>query len=757
MKISLEWLGEWCQWPGSAEDLADRLTRSGTEVISIFSTGSKVKGVVTAKILEVKAHPNADRLSVCQVDDGSGPRQVVCGAKNHHAGDIVPLARPGTVFPDGMAIKSAKLRGESSEGMLCSAKELGLAADTEGLLLLPAETKLGVPLEQLFPGETVFEVEITSNRPDLASMEGMARELGAMGMVNKTRPESAKAPVGNLVGWKVIVADSKDCPHYTLTALTLRLGIDSPEWMKKRLTASGMRSLGLLVDVTNYVLLELGQPVHAFDAERINGKVLEVRRAKPQEKLAGLDGGTHSLTGEDLVIADEKGPVALAGVVGGTESSVHKGTQTILLESASFQAGRVRKTARRLSLPTESSRRFGRGGLDPSLAERARNRVIQLLPECGALVKCEGTFAVGAAQMTNPKPVALRLDRAEQILGLKVDPQHLRDRFKALGFREEQGGWVTPAWRADIREEMDLMEELIRLSDMNEVPVRLDALAEGQSPEDRADRRRRQIRGCLVERGYVEVLSGSLVRLEEGKSVKLSVAAGPDAAGYRESLLPGLLASAGRNASRGRTDLKLFEIGRVATSGGKEEMRLALLLAGRERPVNWQDGEIKADIFSLRGIWQELRERFSGWAETSNIREASLAERATAGLKIPVWIAEGGFPPTSDGKTVAYREVSSFPGIQRDMALVLPDTVAFVEVEKAIRAVAPAEMDGMTVFDRFRDPSGVKVPKGFFSLGCRLQFRSGARTLTEEEVSAWEKKILESLATRCQAKLRGVL
>ncbi len=756
MKISLEWLGEWCDWKGTTEELAERLTRSGTEVISVTSTGSKVKGVVSAKILEKKQHPNADRLTVCLVDDGTGPRQVVCGAKNHNAGDIVPLAKPGTVFPDGMTIKSAKLRGESSEGMLCSAKELGLAEDAEGLLILSGETKLGVPLEQLFPGETVIEVEITSNRPDLASVEGLARELGALGIPRKSRPDISPTSAGPLGGWKVQVEDPKDCPRYTLTALRVRPDIESPEWMKKRLAACGMRSLGLLVDVTNYVLLEMGQPVHAFDAERLQGSSITIRRARSGEKLAGLDGGTHGLIGEDLVIADGQGPVALAGVVGGKESSVQKGTRSILLESASFLAGRVRRTGRRLSLPTESSRRFGRGGLDPILVDKARDRVIELLSECGALEKVEGTLSLGSTAPQTIAPVPLRLDRVVKILGFQMDSKVLSDRLRALGFCEERTGWIPPSWRGDIREETDLLEELVRLANLEEVPAVLDPLAEGQTQEDRQDRERRAIRAFLVERGYFEALSGSLVRKEEGKHVPLSVAAGPEAAAYRESLLPGLLASAGRNISRGLANLKLFEIGRVTGKGAREEMRLAVLVAGRERPVSWDDAEVSTDLFSLKGVWQELKDRFSALGEPIALRELSAAEKKAAGLKARVHVAEGVISPNKP-KITAYREVSSFPGVERDLALVMPETVSYGEVEKAIRSSAPAEMEDLTVFDRFRDSSGVKVPKGFLSLGCRLQFRSRERTLTEQEVSGWEKKILESLSTRCQARLRGVL
>lgn len=511
--------------------------------------------------------------------------------------------------------------------MLCSAKEVGLAEDAEGLLILPADTKLGVPLQQLFPGETVFEVEITSNRPDLASMEGLARELGALGFPSKQRSALKKALQDEFKGPKVEVADEKDCPYYTLTALAVQPGVESPSWLKKRLAACGMRSLGLLVDVTQYVMLEIGQPLHAFDADRLGKSTLKVRRAQIGEKLAGLDGGTHVLTSEDMVIANELGVVALAGVVGGTQTAVHPGTTKILLESASFQAGRVRKTARRLSLSTESGRRFGRGGMDACLVDQASERVRQILHECGALTKGEGSTQVGSILKAKEDEIPLRCDRVEKILGLKMDPKAISARLLALGFQAKGHGWVPPPWRKDVREEVDLFEELIRLSDLEQVPSSLDSVAEGQSAEDREDKERRQNRQFLVERGYFEVLGGSLIRADSGMSVTLSTAAGPEVGAYRESLLSGLLSSAARNISRGQTDLKLFEIGRVTGAKGREEMRLALLISGCENGVTWQGEEVKADLFSLKGIGQELAVRFGWKGEPITLREATPRRR----------------------------------------------------------------------------------------------------------------------------------
>jgi phenylalanyl-tRNA synthetase beta chain len=363
---------------------------------------------------------------------------------------------------------------------------------------------------------------------------------------------------------------------------------------------------------------------------------------------------------------------------------------------------------------------------------------------------------VGAAGNLKVEPVPLRWEKAEKILGYRMDREGLTQRLGALGFREEQGGWLAPSWRRDVREEIDLFEELVRLSDLSKVPTSLDSLVDGESEEDRADQFRKQIRTFLVERGYFEVLSGALVRSDEAGSARLTLSAGPDASGYRKSLLPNLSRAAGRNISRGVTDLKLFELGRVSVEGGREEMRLGLLVSGRERPVYWQEPEVDADRFSLQGIWHELGKRFPGLGQPLTLKEMSPTEKKSVGVKSTVWMAEGKVS-VSKARITPFTSVSSYPGIQRDMALVLPEKVSFADVEKAIRAVAPAEMESLVVFDRFVDASGNKVPKGFLSLGCRLQFRSSARTLTEDEVGGWEKAILQSLASRCEAKLRTVL
>ena len=437
-------------------------------------------------------------------------------------------------------------------------------------------------------------------------------------------------------------------------------------------------------------------------------------------------------------------------------SSVQSSSRRILFEVASFHAGGVRKTSRRLSASTESAKRFARGGLDPALVELSRRRIVQLLQEAGALEKYEGIVVAGSPAVSRSGAVPLRWERAEKILGFPLARSALEKQFAALGFREEKGAWIPPQWRMDVVEEIDLWEEIARLSDQEKIPAILDSQAEGRSVEDGAQRMARQIRAFLVERGYFEVLSGALVKADEGKATRLSLAAGPDAASYRQSLLPGLGRAAARNISRGGIDLKLFELGRASAAAGQEELRLALLVSGRERPVHWQEGESGVDLFSLQGVWEELQKRFSGVGRPLVLRAMSSEEKKAVGMKSSVWVAEGAMMK-SDPKTAVFQAVSSYPGVQRDLALVMPDRVSFAEVEKAIREVAPTEMEGCQVFDRFRDPQGIKVPVGFLSLGCRLQFRSTARTLSDEEVSGWEKQILQSLSSRCEAKLRSVL
>ncbi|NJK90934.1 MAG: phenylalanine--tRNA ligase subunit beta [Blastochloris sp.] len=372
MKIVLSWLREYCAWTWSEEELIEKLTMSGTEVESVYHTGfsGDAGTFVAVRIDSALPHPNADRLSVCLVNDGKGQRQIVCGAKNFKVGDIVPCALPGAVMPAGFEIKDSKMRGERSSGMLCSGTELGLPQQEDGLLILGAEVQPGTPLRELFQGETVLEVEVTPNRADLLSYQGLARELVALGAVPVARPESPVLARRGQGAWKLDIQDRELCPRYTVAAFEQVRVAESPAWLQEKLRAMGLRPVNNVVDITNLVLFETGQPLHAFDAARLKGDTLSVRLAGEKESILALDGKSYELSGNDLVIADAEGPVAIAGVMGGELSSVGEATTRLVLESAQFKAGRVRQTSRRLGLMSDSSYRFERG-IDPQAVDRA--------------------------------------------------------------------------------------------------------------------------------------------------------------------------------------------------------------------------------------------------------------------------------------------------------------------------------------------------------------------------------------------------
>ena len=404
MKFSLRWLGQYLDLVVPVPEMLEKLTLSGTEVEQVSVTGVESPQVVVAQILSSAPHPNADRLRVCQVNDGAGVRQIVCGAKNYRDGDKVPLALPGAKLPGGLSIKESKLRGELSQGMLCSAKELALADDAEGLLILPADAPVGRLFSDYQPGDTRFEVEITSNRPDLLSYRGMAREIAATGAGRcKVSPGPELACPAGEPAWSVPLRAADLGPYYTATHLAqVKVG-PSPQWLQEAIAATGHRSINNVVDITNYVLFETGQPLHAFDAAKLAGREIEVRRARTGERLEALDDKTYELAADDLVIADANGPVALAGVMGGKPTSVSESTGEIVLEAAWFLPAAVRRTSRRLGLMSDSSYRYERR-VDPGALLAARNRAIALL--------CELTGAVVVSAPVIAGRPRLRADRS---------------------------------------------------------------------------------------------------------------------------------------------------------------------------------------------------------------------------------------------------------------------------------------------------------------------------------------------------------
>ena len=513
MKFSLNWLGEFVELPNDVEPV----WRNCSRLLASRSKESKPaarisRHVVVAQITASAPHPNADRLSVCQVDDGSGQtRQIVCGAKNYKVGDKVPLALAGAILPNDFKIKASKLRGVESQGMLCSAKELGIAEDAAGLLILSSEAKIGAPIGDVFPNDTVLNVEITPNRADLLSHYGLAREIAALTRKPLREPKTAD-PLA-VTGTTVQISAPDECPFYSARRIENITVGESPDWLRAKLEAVGLRSINNIVDITNFVMLELGQPLHAFDADKLQGGI-NVRLAQPNEKFLALDGRTYTLSPRNLLIADTERGVAIGGVMGGEDTGVTKTTRHLLLESAYFLPASVRRTARELNLPSDASYRFERG-VDPGMVLRASQRAAQLIREIAGGQPAIETITAGTLPAP-PPGFALRYARCDELLGASVAPAEADQILEGFGLEKlggtaEQSSWRIPSYRSDLRREVDLIEEIVRVFGINRI---FGVDRSRFTPVSTADRRydfEMQLRQRLVARGFAEARTSVLV------------------------------------------------------------------------------------------------------------------------------------------------------------------------------------------------------------------------------------------------------
>jgi phenylalanyl-tRNA synthetase beta chain len=784
MKISLNWLRDYVDYDGSPEALAELLTMAGVEAEGIEARGLDLPKVVVAQILGREQHPNADRLSVCRVDDGSGaqpPRQIVCGAKNFQVGDRVPLALPGAVLPGDVRIKVGKLRGIESEGMLCSARELQLSDDAEGLLILAPDARVGAPIGELFPADTILDLEITPNRSDLLSHIGLAREVRAL----SGRPLLPAAAVASIAGSldagepeavRVMVAEDARaaCPYYTARVIDgVKVG-PSPEWLRQRLEAVGLRSINNVVDVTNFVMLELGQPLHAFDAAHIGG--IEVRLALPGEELVALDGRTYKLAPDHLVIAQRGGRAeGLAGMMGGEESGVKAGTTRIILEAACFSARGIRRTARALGLSSDASYRFERG-VDPAgvltAARRAESLLCELAggeviggAEAGDLAPTHGR-PLGADQ-----PVQLRLERCRQVLGTGIPAPEVSRILESFGLQQlAADSWLVPTFRPDLRREIDLVEEVSRVYGLERIPGRTAATPAPASPVDRTYDFLMGLRRQLAGSGFQEGKSVSLVRADAATpaapGVPLKNPLSEENVALRGSLLPGLLASASRNARLGMADLRLFELGNVFApglpAGSSEPWMLALLITGAAAPPTWRNGSESrpADLYDLRAVLDRIaapvRLEFvagsqpvsSGIAVEFEVydqgtrlgRVARVAPEVARGLELrsAVWVAElaAGALAALAGSGRPFAMPPRFPSVTRDLAVVAGRGQAHGEIAQALLGAGEPLLAGVELFDVFTDDRGEKIAADKKSLAYSLTYRAEDRTLRTEEVGA---------------------
>jgi len=870
VKVPLSWLKEYVDWPWSPDELAERLTMAGVKIEAVLRFGEGSRGVVAARVLEVTPHPNpapgagpgvpapasvpdlpsAGRHWVVDLDAGGPKRQAVAGIVNMRPGDIVAYAPPGALLPGGWKIDVANVRGVTSEGMLLSLSELALGEkprEGEGILILAADLAPGADLcATLGLPESVLELDLTPNYAAFCqSLAGVAREVAAL---TGAGPDGVRYPdplarfgpaapgrgggrsvssAAELV--KVSIADPDLCPRYLARVVRgVTLGV-SPWLVQLRLLAAGMRPINNIVDATNYVMLESGQPLHAFDLERVSGRHIIVRRAKEGETIVTLDGVSRTLTVADLVIADESGPVAVAGVMGGQDSEVRAATGDVLLESASFDPMSVRRTATRLALPSEAAGRFDKG-TDPAVVDPASARAAALIAEFAG-----GTVAPGSAD-ANPRPyalreVTLRSPRVAALLGVGLGRSEVSDCLRLLGFGVRQAAWqpeetgaassvsgiesvppdcpdlvvTIPSWRPDVSEEADLVEEVARLYGYDKIPASLPrgATTVGVRPirrrlEDRA-------RGVGVSLGFAEILRFSMVDPERDAlfspisdpAVRPLLLANPLAAGQtamRRGLLGGLVESLAYNRSRGETDLRLFEVGRVywpppgELGPGNlplEKTYLAAVSTGAGPDVSWQSPGKKPDFYAAKGLAETVLRDLGvdGWSVRPSHdrrfhpgRQAALVSAAPAGpdqnpvelavfgelhpgllsavdIEERVTAVEVDLDAVGRVSTVAVRveELPRYPAVTRDVAVVLPEEVGAGRIHEVIRASAGRLCAGVELFDLYR---GQPVPEGRRSTAWRVTYRSPDRSLIDAEVDEAHGRVRVALEKDLKAALR---
>lgn len=794
MKVSLQWLGEHIDLSDYSIDQLDALlTFAGIEVEGVEAMPDKM---VVSQIVSSVKHPDAEKLSVCQVDDGSGsPRQIVCGAKNYKEGDKVPLALPGCTLttPDGKAfeIKEGKLRGVDSLGMLCSAQELGLEEKSDGLLILSPDLVPGTAMSEVFPA--VFELEITPNRPDCLSHLGVARELAALAkrsLKGKIHYGETKVPIKEAAADEIRI-ESSACTFYTGRVIRgVKVG-ESPAWLKHKLESVGLRPINNIVDITNYVLLETGQPLHAFDLAKLEGGIV-VRSAREGETLLALDGKEYALSVDDLVIADAQKALAIGGVMGGEETGVTASTTDVLLEAAHFDGPAIRRTSRRLALHSDSSYRFERGVDALQVAGISEFATALILELAGGEAE-ESILAAGDARQGSA-PVALEGDYCRSVIGSSVTDEEIVEVLTALGLEEGDSAWKIPSYRGDLLRPIDLVEEVARVRGLDEVPASVRSIFSPASKADQAYDFLRSLRERLSNLGFFETRNLKLISLAQldddlatshrgMKPIRLKNPLNDEQDYLRPGLVPGLLASAARNQRFGESDLRLFEAGRVfvATPKGDEieHEHIALLMTGARDPRNWTNGKPEnVDLFDLRAMLDVIcphRVNFVPLSDGKLIHSCSVelgsgkkavklgiagilppARARELDLVAPVFVAELNLKKLMAAAESApvFAELPRFPGSSRDVAMLAPIALPAGEVQAFFVSYNEPLLVSAELFDLFSDPEGVKMAVDKKSLAFTLLYRSPDRTLEAKEVEDAHSKLLSSLRDRFKVEFR---
>lgn len=801
MRVPLGWLSEWIALPASRAELEERLTLAGLEIEAVESEGPDLSEIRVGRVAAREPHPDADRLSVCRVELGAEESiEVVCGAPNVAAGQKVAVAPVGTRLPDGTRLKRSKIRGVVSNGMICSARELGLGDEHAGILVLDPEAPLGVSLpEVLTVGDTILDLSITPNRGDWASMLGVAREVrahfgGALRLPACEPPEGERPASRDI---RVTIEDGAGCFQYVARIVRgVRVG-PSPDWLAHKLEAAGLRPINVVVDVTNLVLHELGQPLHAFDLGTLRGGEVRVRRARAGERLRTLDDVDRALDAEDLVIADAERAIAVAGVMGGSDTEVGASTTHVLLESAHFQPSRVRRTARRLGIQSEASYRFERG-VDPEGVGRAADRAARLLAELA-----DGTPSAGRVEAHGeapPRTAEVRLEpgRVNRLLGTALEPDEMERLLGALDIECERQPdaslrCATPSYRNDLERPEDLIEEIARVYGYDRIPTTLPkaSLAAARVPPLRALADR--ARDHLAAAGFVEVMSFSAVSPDDADRMRLP----PDdprrravrlrnpilegESVLRGSLVPSLLRVLRQNLARQLDGVRVFEVSRVFLARAPEELpeeplHAGLVLSESQEPGLWEERKTPL-FFQAKGVVEGLlatlgrphRLRVGSsepWLHPGAACEVLVGERAIGSVgelhpevaaqfdldvRCAVAVLDLGALAALRPEPPRYQEVSRQPQVRRDLAVLVDVGVAAGEVLEALRKTAGSNLVSADLFDRYE---GKGVPEGKVSLAFRLVFQRPDRTLTDAEVAGATDRVVKMLAQRFGGELR---
>ncbi len=797
MLFSYNWLKEYIDKLPAAREVADRLTMSGTEVESVAETGREIKGVVTAEVLSCGKHPNADKLQLCEVRTDKESYQIVCGARNMKPGHKVALALSGAELPGGVKIKKSKIRGVESEGMICSEVELGLKDTSEGIMILPQDAPLGLDLKSyLALNDFMMEVSITPNRADLLSIKGLAREISAVtGTIFKDRTfhvDEEESPVESHVS--IRIEPGAPCGRYSARVIEgVAIG-PSPEAIKRRLEAHGIRSINNAVDITNYVLLETGQPMHAFDLDKISGKSIVARLAKNGEKLETLDNKTRTLDSSMLVIADAKEPVALAGVMGGRGTEVSDTTKTVLLESAWFDPGTVRRTSRKAGLSTDSSYRFERG-VDVEGVTIALDMAAYLINKYAGGRTAKGVIDLYPGK-PGPRIIEFRIKRAQDLLGISLKEAEVTEIFKRLGIvlKGSSAGVLTavpPSYRGDLLEETDLVEEVARLFGYDKMPTTLPAAKLTPGEAARHTGIKRKIKEVLTNSGFLEVINYSFISYDlfsltgpkDKKGVTLLNPLSEDQIVMRDSLIPTLLENLRRNLLRKNEEVKIFEFAPVFIPEGKlpnEKWKVSGLLYGLRWEEAWNYPKVSVDFYDVKGVIENLFEVLcvNGPIEFKPVvkedifhpGKSAVVYAADKGigvlgevhpdlkikfdLKRPAYLFELDIDAILDvsGGYRRYSPLPKFPESIRDIAFIIDENIPYQEIINSINGLETKLIETFELFDVYY---GGIVPPGKRSMALRITYRSMERTLTNEEVDEIHSKAARAISEKFKAEIRG--